>query len=356
MADRDEHRDVRGDVRAQIREFLSTRRARITPEQAGLPVYGGDRRRVPGLRRSEVASLAGISPEYMTKLERGNATGVSEGVVEGLVDALQLDDAERAHLEDLLRTAGSSRPPRRRPATERVRPTLQRILDSMSGSPAFVLNGRLDVLTANRLGAALYAPILDGPRRSANTARFVFLDPRARDFFRDYNRAANDTVALLRAEAGRDPYDRELSDLVGQLSTRSEQFRRRWAAHDVRIHTSGVKFIHHPVVGDLDLPYESVTLPADAGQSLLFYTAEPGSPPRTPCRCSPAGRRQERRRPDGRLRRTNEAAADARGRTAEAARHVALRVGVRPIPIRRGASNRLRIALTRKDTVPQTAF
>ncbi|MCG7284455.1 helix-turn-helix transcriptional regulator [Cellulomonas sp. ACRRI] len=278
MADRDEHRDVRGDVRAQIREFLSTRRARITPEQAGLPVYGGDRRRVPGLRRSEVASLAGISPEYMTKLERGNATGVSEGVVEGLVNALQLDDAERAHLEDLLRTAGSSRPPRRRPTTERVRPTLQRILDSMSGSPAFVLNGRLDVLTPNRLGAALYAPILDGPRRSANTARFVFLDPRARDFFRDYNRAANDTVALLRAEAGRDPYDRELSDLVGQLSTRSEQFRRRWAAHDVRIHTSGVKLIHHPVVGDLDLPYESVTLPADAGQSLLFYTAEPGSP------------------------------------------------------------------------------
>jgi transcriptional regulator with XRE-family HTH domain len=230
------------------------------------------------LRRSEVASLAGISPEYMTKLERGNATGVSESVVEGLVNALQLDDAERAHLEDLLRTAGSSRPPRRRPAAERVRPTLQRILDSMSGSPAFVLNGRLDVLTANRLGAALYAPILDGPTRSANTARFVFLDPRARDFFRDYNRAANDTVALLRAEAGRDPYDRELSDLVGQLSTRSEDFRRRWVAHDVRIHTSGVKLIHHPVVGDLDLPYESVTLPADARQSLLIYTAEPGSP------------------------------------------------------------------------------
>jgi transcriptional regulator with XRE-family HTH domain len=278
MADRDEHRDVRGDVRAQIREFLSTRRARITPEQAGLPLYGGDRRRVPGLRRSEVASLAGISPEYMTKLERGNAIGVSESVVEGLVNALQLDDAERAHLEDLLRTAGSSRPPRRRPAAERVRPTLQRILDSMSGSPAFVLNGRLDVLTANRLGAALYAPIIDGPPRSANTARFVFLDPRARDFFRDYNRAADDTVALLRAEAGRDPYDRELSDLVGQLSTRSEEFRRRWAAHDVRIHTSGVKLIHHPVVGDLDLPYESVTLPADPRQSLLIYTADPGSP------------------------------------------------------------------------------
>jgi transcriptional regulator with XRE-family HTH domain len=278
VADRDEHRDVRGDVRAQIREFLSTRRARISPEQAGLPLYGGDRRRVPGLRRSEVASLAGISPEYMTKLERGNATGVSGSVVEGLVNALQLDDAEREHLEDLLRAAGSTRPPRRRPATGRVRPTVQRILDSMSGSPAFVLNGRLDVLTANRLGAALYAPILDGAPRPANTARFVFLDSRARDFFRDYDRAANDTVALLRAEAGRDPYDRELSDLVGQLSTRSDDFRRRWAAHDVRIHTSGVKLLHHPVVGDLDLPYETVTLPADPRQSLLIYTAEPGSP------------------------------------------------------------------------------
>ena len=270
--------DVRGDVRAQIREFLSTRRARITPEQAGLPVYGGDRRRVPGLRRSEVASLAGISPEYMTKLERGNATGVSESVIEGLTHALQLDEAERRHLEDLLRTAGSSRPPRRRPARQRVRPTVQRILDSMSGTPAFVLNGRLDILAANQLGAALYSPIYADPTRPANTARFVFLEPKAVEFFRDYDKAANDTVALLRAEAGRDPYDRDLSDLIGQLSTRSEEFRRRWAAHNVRIHTTGTKLLHHPVVGDLDLPFESVPLPADPGQSLLIYTTEPGSP------------------------------------------------------------------------------
>jgi transcriptional regulator with XRE-family HTH domain len=217
--------DVRGDVRAQMREFLSTRRARISPEQAGLPVYGGDRRRVPGLRRSEVASLAGISPEYMTKLERGNSTGVSDSVIEGLAHALQLDEAERAHLERLLRTAGTTRPPRRRPTRQRVRPTVQRILDSMALTPAFVLNGRGDVL------------------------------------------AANDTVALLRAEAGRDPYDRDLSDL-----------RRRWAAHNVRIHTTGMKLIHHPVVGDLDLPFEFFPLPADPGQSLLTYTAEPESP------------------------------------------------------------------------------
>jgi transcriptional regulator with XRE-family HTH domain len=278
MAGRDEHRDVRGDVRAQIREFLSTRRARITPEQAGLPVYGGDRRRVPGLRRSEVASLAGISAEYMTKLERGNATGVSESVIEGLAHALQLDEAERAHLEDLLRIAGSTRPPRRRRASQRVRPTVQRILDSMTGAPAFALNGRLDVLAANDLGVALYSPVFADPARPANTARFVFLDPHATEFFRDYDKAANDTVALLRAEAGRDPYDRDLSDLIGQLSTRSDEFRRRWAAHDVRIHTSGVKLLHHPVVGDLDLPFESFPLPADPGQNLLIYTAERGSP------------------------------------------------------------------------------
>jgi transcriptional regulator with XRE-family HTH domain len=278
MAEGNAQRDVRGDVRAQIREFLSTRRARISPEQAGLPVYGGDRRRVPGLRRSEVASLAGISPEYMTKLERGDATGVSDSVIDGLAHALQLDEAERAHLEDLLRTAGSTRPPRRRPARQPVRPTVQRILDSMAGAPAFVLNGRLDVLAANDLGVALYSPIFANPARPANTARFVFLDPHATEFFRDYDKAANDTVALLRAEAGRDPYDRDLSDLIGQLSTRSEEFRRRWAAHNVRIHTSGVKLLHHPIVGDLDLPFESFPLPADPSQSLLTYTAEPGSP------------------------------------------------------------------------------
>jgi hypothetical protein len=214
----------------------------------------------------------------MTKLERGNATGVSDRVIDGLAHALQLDEAERAHLEDLLRTAGSTRPPRRRPARQRVRPTVQRILDSMTGAPAFVLNGRLDVLAANDLGVALYSPIFADAARPANTARFVFLDPNAIQFFRDYDKAANDTVALLRAEAGRDPYDRDLSDLIGQLSTRSEDFRRRWAAHNVRIHTSGVKLLHHPLVGDLDLPFESFPLPADPSQSLLTYTAEPGSP------------------------------------------------------------------------------
>jgi len=195
MAGRNESRDIRGDVRREIREFLSTRRARITPEQAGLPVYGGARRRVSGLRREEVALLAGISSEYYTRLERGNATGVSESVIDGIAHALQLDEAERAHLLDLLRTAGTTRPPRRRPPPQRVRSTVQRVLDSMNGTPAFVLNGRLDILAANELGYALYSPIYADPVRPPNNARFIFLDPHATEFFRDWNKAANDRSA-----------------------------------------------------------------------------------------------------------------------------------------------------------------
>jgi hypothetical protein len=278
MAGRSDNRDIRGDVRGQIREFLSTRRARISPGQAGLPVYGGDRRRVPGLRREEAAVLAGISSEYYIRLERGNATGASDSVVDGIAHALQLDEAERAHLLDLIRTAATTRTPRRWPAPQRVRPTVQRVLDSMSGTPAFVLNRRLDILTANDLGFALYSPIYAGPARPPSNARFIFLDPHAGGFFRDWDKVANDTVALLRAEAGRDPHDRELSDLIGELSTRSHEFRVRWAAHHVRIHTTGVKLIHHPVVGDLELAFESFPLAADPSQSLLTYTAEPGSP------------------------------------------------------------------------------
>ncbi|MGW0945415.1 helix-turn-helix transcriptional regulator [Streptomyces sp. NPDC002623] len=273
----DSHRDIRSDIRSEIREFLSTRRARITPEQAGLPVYGGDRRQVSGLRREEVALLAGISSEYYIRLERGNATGVSEGVLDGIVRALQLDEAERAHLLDLLRTAGTTRPPRRRPAQQRVRPAVQRVIDSMSGTPAFVLNGRLDVLAANHLGRALFSPLYADPSRPPSNARFVFLDPHATEFFRDWDQVANDTVAMLRAEAGRDVHDRRLTDLIGELSTRSEDFRRRWAAHNVRIHTTGLKRLHHPVVGDLELPFETFPLGADPGQFLLAYTAEPAT-------------------------------------------------------------------------------
>jgi len=261
----------------EIREFLTSRRARITPEQAGLPAYGG-RRRVSGLRREEVALLAGISVEYYTRLERGNARGVSESVLEGIARALQLDEAERAHLIDLVRIANTTRPTRRRPSQERVRPSVQRILDSMTGTPAFVQNGRLDILYANQLGSALLSEIFRDPIRPANAARFFFLDPRATEFYVDWENIANDVVALLRAEAGRDPYDRALSDLSGELSTRSEEFRVRWAAHDVRFHRTGVKRFHHPVVGDLTLTYEALELPADPGLTIFAYTAEPNSP------------------------------------------------------------------------------
>lgn len=273
-----EHPDVRGDVRAQIREFLTSRRARITPAQAGLPVFSTERRRVPGLRREEAAMLAGISSEYYVRLERGDATGISEGVVDGIVHALQLDEAERGHLTDLLRVASSNRPPRRRPGIQRVRPTVQRIIDSMVGAPAYVLNGRLDLLASNELGRAMYAPIYDEISDPPNNARFLFLNPQAPQFWTDWDKAANDTVAMLRTEAGRDPYDRHLTDLIGELSTRSDEFRVRWADHNVRLHVTGRKNIHHPVVGDLDLPFEFLPLPGDPGQSLLTYTAEPGSP------------------------------------------------------------------------------
>jgi hypothetical protein len=281
MAASEDERDVRGEARREVREFLSTRRDRITPREAGLPNYGGERRRVPGLRREEVALLAGVSTDYYTRLERGNATGVSDSVVDGVARALQLDEAERNHLYDLIHTSGGSGPPRRRPTSpEQVRPTVRRVVDSMHGTPAVVSNGRLDILHANALGRALLAPVFAfaHPKRPPNSARFVFLDPAAMDLYRLWGAVADDTVALLRAEAGRDPHDRQLSELIGELSVRSTEFRTRWAAHDVRIHTSGVKLVHHPVVGDLDLPYESFPLPAEPSLSLVTYTAEPGSP------------------------------------------------------------------------------
>lgn len=273
----DTPRDVRDDFRAEIREFLGTRRARVTPEQAGLPLYGGERRRVTGLRREEVALLAGISSEYYIRLERGNATGVSESVIAGIARALQLDEAERTHLIDLLRGASTPRPRSRRPARQRVRPTVQRVLDSMTGTPAFILSGRGDILAANHLGRALYSPVFADSVRPPNNIRFVFLNPDATEFFRDWDQVANDCVAMMRAEAGRNLYDKRLTDLVGELSTRSDDFRHRWAAHNVRLHTTGVKLLHHPIVGDLDLPFETFPLGADDGQAMLTYTAEPAS-------------------------------------------------------------------------------
>jgi len=264
------------DNQAEVREFLSSRRARLKPEQAGLQAYGGNRR-VPGLRREEAAMLSGLSVDYYVRLERGNLKGVSESVLNAVANALQLDDAERTHLFDLARTANASGGKPRRPSPQRVRPGLQRVLDTID-SPAWIRNGRADVLAANRLGRALYAPVLDDPVRPANTARFTFLNPRGPEFYRDWEATAKDMVAVLRAEAGRNPYDRGLTDLVGELSTRSETFRTLWATHDVMFHRTGGKRLHHPVVGDLDLTYEAFDLPADPGLRMLVYTAEPATP------------------------------------------------------------------------------
>lgn len=261
-----------------MRDFLTSRRARITPGQAGLPLYGTTNRRVPGLRREEVALLAGMSVEYYTRLERGNAKGVSESVLDNLARALQLDEAERAHLFDLARAAStlSSRP--RRPAKQQVRPIFQRILDSMESIPAHVRNSRFETLAVNRMGRALFSPMFDGKDLPVSHARFIFLDHRAEAFYGDWEKTANDVVAALRSEAGRDPYDKALTDMIGELSARSDFFRTRWAAHDVRFHHTGMKHFHHPVVGDLHLAYESLDLKDGTGLVLNAYSPEPDTP------------------------------------------------------------------------------
>ena len=264
------------DTRKEIREFLTSRRARITPEQAGLRSYGS--RRVPGLRREEVAVLAGVSVPYYTRLERGDMNGVSQSVLEALARALELDDAERAHLFDLARAAQQTGArPRRRQARQRIRPEVQWTLDAITGAAAVVGNQRLDLLAANQLGRALFCELYATPARPVNSARFVFLDPRAETFYDNWERVAGDCVAILRWAAGRDPHDRDLSDLVGELATHSEAFRTSWAAHDVRLHNTGVKHYHHPMVGELTLSFNRLDLPVDHGLTILTYTAEPGS-------------------------------------------------------------------------------
>lgn len=265
------------DYRNEIREFLTTRRARITPEQAGLPAYGGHRR-VAGLRREEVAMLAGVSVDYYTRLERGNARGVSDGILQSLARALHLDEAEHAHLFDLMRTAnGGAARPRKRPAPQPLRPSMQRILDAMT-IPAYVRSWRLDILAANRLGRALFAPVFDSQPEPPNSARYFFLDPGAPEFYLEWEDRARDIVSMLRSEADRNPHDKALSALIGELSVRSETFRTLWASHNVRFHRTGVKRLHHPVVGDLTLTYDVLDLPADANLQISAYTAEPGTP------------------------------------------------------------------------------
>lgn len=260
-----------------VRKFLTSRRARLTPDDSGLPAYGGNRR-VAGLRREEVAMLAGMSIDYYIRLERGNLSGASDSILEALARALQLDDAETAHLFDLARASTAAPRVRRKRSPQTVRPGVQRVLDAMTTAPAWVRNDRGDVLASNELGRALYLEMMTDGGTPPNSARFTFLNPNARKFFADWERAADDTVAVLRSTAGKNPYDKDLTDLVGELSTRSGEFRARWARHDVKYHRTGRKRLHHPIVGDLDLTYEALELPADPGLRINIYTAEPGTP------------------------------------------------------------------------------
>ncbi|MFF1359377.1 helix-turn-helix transcriptional regulator [Streptomyces sp. NPDC058297] len=263
---------------SDIRAFLASRRAKITPQQAGLPAYGGNRR-VPGLRREEVALLAGVSIDYYVRLERGHLAGASEEVLDSIANALQLDDAERAHLYDLARAA-AKRPARR---TKRARGPLPdsvlRVLDSMTDVPAFIRNGRLDVLAVNRLGRALYSPLFtDDAPRPVNMARFQFLNPAGRDFFPDWDQSVNTTVSLLRTEAGRAPGDSDLTGLIGELVTLSDEFRTAWAKHNVRLHHTGRKSFRHPAVGEITLDFDAMELPAQPGLTLTAYSAAPRTP------------------------------------------------------------------------------
>ncbi|MFJ9705758.1 helix-turn-helix transcriptional regulator [Streptomyces sp. NPDC101234] len=263
------------DNRAEVSAFLKSRRAKITPEQADMPVHG--RRRVPGLRRGEVAVLAGVSIEYYTRLERGNLRGVSDGVLDSLAQALRLDETEREHLYELARAAntGPARA-RRHPKKTPVRPGVLHIIEGLRDQPAYIRNYRTDVLAANPLARALLCTVFEV--EPANTSRFVFLDPRAPRFYPDWDRVAREAVGALRVAVDRNPGDRELSNLIGELSTRSSAFRTLWGAHDVRACADGTKRFLHPVVGELELIHETLDVPGDAGLCLTVYSADPGTP------------------------------------------------------------------------------
>ncbi|MEU2686869.1 helix-turn-helix transcriptional regulator [Streptomyces hygroscopicus] len=262
-------------TQSDIREFLASRRAKITPQQAGLPAYGANRR-VPGLRREEAAMLAGVSVDYYIRLERGHLAGASEEVLDAIAHALQLDEAERAHLYDLARAVARRRARRTKRTRGPLPDSVLRVLHSMTDSPAFIRNGRLDILATNRLGRALYAPLFtDDAPQPVNVARFQFLNPHGRDFFPDWEQSLNTTVALLRTEAGRAPGDSDLTGLIGELVTRSEEFRTAWAKHNVRLHHTGRKALRHPAVGEITLDFDAMELPAHPGLTLTVYSAGP---------------------------------------------------------------------------------
>ncbi|MEO3891913.1 helix-turn-helix transcriptional regulator [Nonomuraea sp. B5E05] len=270
------------DNRSDIRGFLTSRRAKLAPERVGLPT--SRRRRVPGLRREEVAALAGVSTEWYTRLEKGHISGLSESVLEAVAQALLLNEDERTYLLDLARAARPAVRRSHRRKDVKIPSSVQWMVDSMTMAPAFVRNGRLDIVASNPLCRALYSPMFDsgttGDRGCANFPRYFFLDPGSSGFFVDWEEGARATVAVLRAEAGRAPHDRALRELVGELSTLSPDFRTMWASHDVRIRHEGVKRLDHPEVGRLEMTFRSLNLPLPqrAVHDLVIYTAEPGTP------------------------------------------------------------------------------
>jgi len=260
----------------ETRDFLMTRRAKVTPEMVGLPTVGS--RRVPGLRRGEVAVLAGVSVEYYTKVERGDLRGVSDEVLEAIASALRFTEAERSHLFDLARTANAGTRARRRAAPRvTVRSSLRHLVDSITDGAAVLGSTHNEIVATNALARALYAPLYRTQSEPVSYARFIFLDPAARSFYPDWDLIASGSVAMLRTAAGRNPFDRAITDLVGELSTRSEEFRTRWAEHEVRLHIEGLKRVNHPAVGLLELEFNVLDLPADEGLDLTVYTAAPGS-------------------------------------------------------------------------------
>ncbi|GAA2531944.1 helix-turn-helix transcriptional regulator [Winogradskya humida] len=263
------------DHNAELKQFLRSRRAKLRPEDAGLPQQPG--RRVPGLRREELAALAGVSVDYYVRLEQGRNLNPSEAVVDAIARALRLDDAERDHLFDLSRARRGRRPAAMR--AQQVPPTVFRLLESLdaAATPAFVVGRRMDYLAVNRMARALICDFNALPAQDRNNVRFMFLDPYARELYPDWASVASETVAVLRSYAGRHPDDPALTALVGELSVKCDDFRRRWADHEVHVRTSGSKRYRHPVVGTLTIDYQALQLPEDAEQTLFVYTASPGS-------------------------------------------------------------------------------
>ncbi|MEU5969596.1 helix-turn-helix domain-containing protein [Streptomyces globisporus] len=263
------------DRRAELSEFLRTRRAKLQPQDVGLPEFGRARR-VPGLRREELAQLAGVSVAYYTRLEQGNGRNVSAEVLDAIARALRLTDAEHAHLNHLARPARHKK--KRRPArVQRVRTGLLYLLDNLDGIPAYVTGARSDILAWNAMAAAVFGDWGALPPGERNWARLVFLSPGYRDLFVNWDSKASDMVSYLRLYAGCHPDDPELSALVGELSVKSDEFRRLWATHNVKEKGHGVKLVRHPLAGDLTLSYETLNLPDDEEQHLVTYHAEPGS-------------------------------------------------------------------------------